>query len=259
MKFDFKLESISTDALRLDYFKVPWDSDIFGKQVAQITKIEVSNCGNARKDFIQFQQWCRQQNIEICSCRILHGSVQESMFLEEQGFRFIELNYRPVLFNLHSHKFYNREIKISYADDGDRSILIEAAGKIFHNERFHKDPRIDCVLANKRYQIWMENGFTLSNQKILKCEFNSHIIGFFLIEYPEPSHCFWSLVGILPQFQGQGFGKKVWQAMLSWNQKEGVRQVSTSISSHNIQVFNLYVTLGFRFPEPFSTFHWVSK
>jgi len=256
MNFAVELETIATDNLKMDYFLVPWDTEIFNCQVAQISIIEIDNQSQAKKDLKPYQEWCDQQKIEFCSCRIAHDKIKESIFLEEQGFRFIELNYQPVLTNLQKLIFNDSDIQIAVADEHDQPLLADAAATIFHHERFHIDPRINSDLANNRYRIWLENGFKLPQQTVLKCSLNSKIIGFFVIEYPEPKHCFWSLVGILPNYQGQGLGKKVWQAMLHWHQIAGVERVSTSISSHNISVFNLYVALGFRFPMPNSTFHW---
>jgi len=105
----------------------------------------------------------------------------------------------------------------------------------------------------------MENAFKQEHQNVFKCILNKEIIAFFVVEYPESGHCFWSLVGMLPEFQGKGLGKQVWQAMLKYHQQESINTVSTSMSSHNVPVFNLYVALGFRFPEPYATFHWSYK
>ena len=256
MNFAVKLETIATDNLKMDYFLVPWDTQIFNRPVAQIANIEIYNKNQAKKDLKPYQEWCKQQKIELCSCRITHDKIKESMFLEEQDFRFIELNYQPVLSNLQNLTFNDSDIQIALADEHDQPLLAQAAATIFHHERFHIDPRINSNLANNRYRIWLKNGFNLPQQTVLKCMLNAQIIGFFVIEYPQPNHCFWSLIGLLPDYQGQGLGKKVWQAMLHWHQTAGVEKVSTSISSHNIAVFNLYIALGFRFPNPYATFHW---
>ena len=82
------------------------------------------------------------------------------------------------------------------------------------------------------------------------------VVAFFVVEYPEQGHCFWSLVGLAPGLQGQGLGKRVWRTMLGWHKKNGIDTISTSISSHNSTVLNLYISLGFRFPAPHMTFHW---
>jgi RimJ/RimL family protein N-acetyltransferase len=85
---------------------------------------------------------------------------------------------------------------------------------------------------------------------------DDRIIAFMVVEHPSPAERFWSLVGLAPGLAGQGLGRRVWQTMLAFHHGEGVHEVSTSISSHNVAVHNLYVSLGFRFPAPAITLHW---
>ena len=55
--------------------------------------------------------------------------------------------------------------------------------------------------------------------------------------------------------EGGGWGTRVIPAMLRWHRDEGKVRVETSICSHNIPVFNLYVKLRWRFPAPHVSFH----
>ena len=41
MDFDYKLEKIHTDALILEYFHVPWDTEILEQPVAEIRHLEI--------------------------------------------------------------------------------------------------------------------------------------------------------------------------------------------------------------------------
>jgi RimJ/RimL family protein N-acetyltransferase len=77
-----------------------------------------------------------------------------------------------------------------------------------------------------------------------------------VVEEPTLTSRFWSLVGLAPGLAGKGLGLRVWNAVLAFHHREGVHEVSTSISSHNVAVHNLYVRLGFRFPAPTITLHW---
>lgn len=256
--FDYTLEKIHTDALKLDYFLVPWDTEILGRPVAEIKRLEIMDSNQAIDDYRYFTDWCIKQGIVLCSARLNHGKLAESMFLEARGFRFIEMNYRPRLTGLQALTFGTEDIEIALVQKEDHDFLIDQVAKTFGFGRFHQDARIGSEMGNKRYQVWIRNSFSASHQTVYKCLHNDKIIGFFVVEYPDNNQCFWSLVGILPEYQGQGFGRSVWRAMLRWNQQQGVDIVSTSISSHNVAVFNLYVPLGFRFPEPQMTFHWVT-
>ena len=95
MDFDYRLEKIHTNALTLEYFLVPWDTEILEQPVAEIRHLEVRESTAAARDYFAFTAWCGEHAITFSNCRIAHDQVIESMFLQAQGFRFIELNYRP--------------------------------------------------------------------------------------------------------------------------------------------------------------------
>lgn len=76
-----------------------------------------------------------------------------------------------------------------------------------------------------------------------------------VVESPARELRFWSL-GLLAGQPGQGLGKRVWSVVLAMHHAEGVSEVSTSISSHNVAAHNLYASLGFRFPAPSITLQW---
>jgi ribosomal protein S18 acetylase RimI-like enzyme len=148
------------------------------------------------------------------------------------------------------------EILIEPAADTDRMLLAEMAGSVFKHGRFHQDPGLGAALGNHRYRTWLLNAFELPHQEVLKCLLGGEVIAFFVVELPGQGHCFWSLIGLAPGMQGKGLGKRVWRSMMRKHQQEGIETISTSISSHNIAVVNLYVSLAFRFPVPYASFHW---
>lgn len=256
MRLEYHIETVRTPALSMDYHLVPWDSDIFGRPVAQISEVRVSNVRQAARDFEPFNEWCIQQAIELCACRIPASAMVESMFLEDRGFRFVELNYLPALAQLQERPSAATEIRVEPASPSDRDALADMAAQVLRHGRLHQDPRIDPALGSKRYHTWMVNAFDHPRQRVLKCLLDDTIVGFFVVEYPQPAHCFWSLIGLAPGLQGRGLGKRVWNAVLDHHRREGIQHVSTSISSHNVAVFNLYVALGFRFPAPSITLQW---
>lgn len=256
MNFEYRTESIRTPALTLDYYLVPWDTRIFGAPVAQISKLQVTDPAQAGRDYEAFADWCAQQQIALCACRLPADRLVDSMFLEERGFRFVELNYTPRLTGLQSLQFPDEGMQIDGASEQDREALADMAAQVFRHGRFHQDPRIDPTLGDRRYRTWMSNAFTHPDQKVLKCLLDGTIVGFFVVELHEPRHCFWSLTGLAPELSGKGLGRRVWKAVLHKHCSDGMDTVSTSISSHNIAVFNLYVSLGFRFPQPSLTLQW---
>lgn len=259
LTFEYELRTIRTAALTLDYYLVPWDTRILGVPVAQVAAIRVLDPARASRDFAPFLEWCAEARVALCASRVPSERLTDSMFLEEHGFRFIELNYQPQLTGLQATSFGTDEIRILPAEHDDREPLKSLATEIFRHGRFHQDPRIGPALGDRRYGVWLDNAFDQPHQRVIKCLLEERLAGFFVVETPAPNQVHWSLNGLATGLHGRGLGKRVWRAMLEWHRSHGVDAVTTSISSHNVAAFNLYTALGFRFPSPALTLHWCPR
>ena len=256
MDFSYKPIQIRSKPLDMDYFFVPWDTEIIGRSVAEINRFVVSDFEQAKIHFACFEEWRDLNRIELCSCRIGHDCLVESLFLQEHDFRFIELNYHPMINGLQRQQLSGDAIEVAIAEEGDKETLAQMAARTFQHGRFHQDISLGPVIGNERYKTWLVNSFSHPDQNIYKCLIDSEIVGFFVTEYFVNKRCNWVLVGLAPDLQGRGIGTRVWKAMMYFHQAEGMESISTSISSHNTAVHNLYVKLGFRFPNPQVTFQW---
>lgn len=256
MDFSYTPLKIRSKTLNMDYFLVPWDTEIIGRPVAEINRFEVIDSERAKSHYARFEEWREKHNIDLCSCRISHDSLVESAFLQEHGFRFIELNYRPELRGLQQQQFSDDSIEIVLAQEEDQECLAQIAANIFKHGRFHQDLLLGVKIGDERYKIWLLNSFSRSSQFVYKCLIEDEIVGFFVTEYSDNNQCNWVLVGLAPGFEGRGIGTRVWKAMMRFHQADGMESIVTSISSHNSAALNLYAKLGFRFPRPLVTFHW---
>lgn len=250
--------SLDTPALRLAARETPWDSAVFGNAVVSIENLEVLEPLNAGKDFKNFRQWLDFKLVGLVSCRLPHRNLIESMFLESQDFRFVEMVLHPYLTNLHRLQLTPEDLEIQVATPDDLDDLLGIARSAFSNERFHLDPRIPLGVGNKRYEQWVCNCLNHSTQKLLKISEKKKTIGLFItLEPPTPDTVEWLLTAISPSIQGLGYGKRAWLAMLRFHQTQGIQTISTTISARNSRVLNLYSQLRFRFNDPEMTFHWV--
>lgn len=250
---------LETPNLHLIADEAYWDTAIFGCPVAQIKKIAIVDAKAARHDFSEFKNWLDVEHIGIVSCRLHHDQLRESMFLEEHGFRFIEIVLHPKLDNLQTHNISTENLKISPAEESDLFTLISIAQQAFGHERFHIDPRIDPYLADQRYGRWVANTLDHPSQILFKILDNDRLIGFFIVENLPNHSIYWHLTAISPQWQGCGYGRRVWRAMLHQHQSTGIETVTTTIAARNTAVLNLYSQLNFRFTPPEMTFHWVRQ
>jgi len=249
-----------TSDLRVMARLTPWDTDCFGFAVGQIDTIECLNTVSDTSVMESFFQWLDLNAIRLVSCRIPYENLTESMLLEVSGFRFVETVLHPYLELSDSRYQEESGLSIEPAKLTDMDTLDAIAAKAFTHGRIHADTRLGPALGNKRYRCWVSNTLTHPRQKLLKViNEEGSIVALFITEMASDENIYWHLTAIAPQYHGQGYGWRVWNAMLAQHAREGIRSVSTTITAGNVPVLNLYSKLGFRFLPPEMTFHWLRE
>lgn len=248
---------VDTDELYLAWSEVPWDTAVFGSPVLQIDEIKIRGQG-ACSDIRGFENSCEGLGVRLISCRLPYESLRESIFLEDIGFRFIEMLYQPELkFSDSFSSMHDCHLTAAPAVAKDLPLILDIAGVAFRNERFQIDPRLPSSLGDKRYQNWVMASFSHPRQRLFILREGEVIVSFFITEILADGTCYWHLNAIAPEFQGRGYGRRAWLTMMAQASKEGATGVRSSFVARNYRVLNLYAKLGFRFPPPLMTFHWV--
>jgi len=247
--------SLSSSSLLLEARRVPWDSELLGYPVGEICSLELRGGGEPHCEFESFKSWAKAEGYGLLSCRLPHQKLFESELLEWNDFRFIEMVLHPEFVSLQSAHIESDDILISRAADLDIPLIGEIAASAFGHERFHVDPYLNPKIGNLRYRRWVESSAGSRVQLLLKATLNGDVIGFFLVEYID-RQVYWHLTAIAPELKGHGLGVRVWNAMMSQHQKDGMHSILTTISARNVPVLNLYSKLNFRFRPPEMTFHW---
>lgn len=248
--------TIDTLNLHLTWSEAPWDSAVFGYPVLQIVNLEVRDVG-AGKDFSVFEAARDGMSSQLVSCRLPHDRLRESMLLEERGFSFIEMAYFPELDHLEKLNLPVETLSVAPGTVDQLPDVLSIAGSAFRNERFHVDPRLDPKLGDLRYCNWVRSSVDHPRQRLSLIRDGQKLVSFFVTEMLGDGTCYWHLNAVAPNAQGQGYGRRAWQAMLGRARSEGARRVQTCIVARNHRVLNLYARLGFRFSPPHMTFHWV--
>lgn len=249
------MQIIDMPSLFLVWTHVPEDMAVTGSPAWRITHIEIEKEADAAlKSF----EHAKSDSYELVSCRLDHARLSESMFLEQNGFRFIEMLYQPEL-ELESAEGIESGslLQVRQAHQADLPAVIDMAGKAFVNERFHVDPRLGPKLGNLRYKNWVKNSYSHATQQLYVLSDKEKPVAFFVTEMLADNVCYWHLNAVAPDAQGQGYGRRAWQTMIKMAADTGAKRIRTSIVARNHRVLNLYARLGFMFPSPQMTFHWV--
>jgi len=254
MKFDVEPRLIDAPSLRMSFFSVPWDTEIFGFPVVQIREMELRD-GDPQPAFSEFERWCHGLGSRLVCCRLSHDRLRESGFLEQRLFRFIEMVYQPRFDGLNEAESLGEEVQIAVAEAADISEIEAIARVAFLTGRHVIDPRLDPRLGHDRYSIWIRNSLKNSRHQVVKALVGDRIAGFFIVEERADRTAYWHLTAIAPAFQGRGFGKSLWRSMMHRHRAAGMRAIETTISARNTVVLNLYARLGFRFGNAEMTLH----
>ena len=253
------LDRIESGGLKLAFEMVPWDTAACGFPVAQLTGISVTGDPQptAAKGWRAFESWRDRMGAGLVSCRLPENQLRESIWLEGAGFRFVEMVMQPETLLARTPGIEDPGLEISAAGPGDLDGIGRIAEQAFVTDRFSLDFRLPPGVSGRRYRQWVESVPSHATQRLLKVEENGCLIGFFVVEPLANGTCLWHLTAVAPDYQHQGYGKRIWRAMLARHSREGMDRVLTTIAVRNAPVVNLYAGLGFRFHPPQMTLHWV--
>jgi GNAT superfamily N-acetyltransferase len=249
--------TIEADGAAIEALVVPWDTEIFGFPVAQVSRIEIHDGAQPVALLRQFEDWCTERDVRLVSCRLDHTMLRESMTLEGLGFRFVEMVYEPQLNSLAELAAPRHTVEVAEAGPADIDTIESIAHDAFETGRYLLDWRLPPELSRRRYARWVRTSFEGRDQTVLKAEIDSTLVGFFIVERRPDDSVYWHLTAIAPGWQGRGIGMSLWQTMLRRHAAEGATSVRTTISGHNVPAMNLYARLGFSFSAPQMTFHWL--
>lgn len=238
---------------------VPWDSEIFGVPVAQVSAFELGGKPGSTEVLDEFESWCERRNVHLASCRLDHTRLPESMALEERGFRFVEIVYRPRFDAFEAIAAPRHVIQVAEAAEADVARIEDVAYTSFSTGRILLDQRLPPELSRRRYATWVRTSFGSERQIVLKAEVEGDLIGFFIVEHRQDQSVYWHLTAIAPEWQGMGMGMSLWQTMLLRHRADGASSVETTISGHNLPALNLYARLGFTFGAAEMTSHWLRQ
>lgn len=236
---------------------IPWDSELFGVNIYSLSDIQYPQDNNLRGLLRSVDVEARSLNVELMITRVNQSELVLVNALEEYGFRYIETNYKPFLCLEGITYPLNKDWFIVEATPNDVVTLSRQIKDMFKYGRYHQDLRISNDLADRRYQNWLLNAEKNAAQRVYICSDmkNAQPIAFFVVEEQDGKEVFLSLVGMMEHYRGRGLSKDVWKTFIMFLKQIGITKISTSISSHNLAIFNLYTSMGFVFPEPELTLH----
>jgi ribosomal protein S18 acetylase RimI-like enzyme len=120
----------------------------------------------------------------------------------------------------------------------------------FQHDRFHRDFNVERARADQRYVNWLRTLHAAG--KVYGLTWQDEVAGFIACEGGKLV-----LHALDAKHRTRGFARHLWSAVCADLVRQGVSELSSSISATNLAALNLYVALGFRFRNPVDLYHRV--
>ena len=120
----------------------------------------------------------------------------------------------------------------------------------FQHDRFHRDFGVESARADRRYETWLRELHAAG--KVYGLTWENEIAGFIACEGGKLV-----LHAMGAKHRGRGFARHLWSAVCADLVRQGVSELTSSISATNLAALNLYVALEFRFRNSVDLYHRV--
>ena len=130
--------------------------------------------------------------------------------------------------------------------------LVAICRGAFRHGRFHRDFNVERRLADLRYENWLRALHEAG--KVYGLTWEGEVAGFIAHEGGKLV-----LHALGERHRGRGLAKHLWSAVCEDLARQGVAELSSSISAVNTPALNLYAALGFRFRNPVDVYHRVIR
>lgn len=169
---------------------------------------------------------------------------------------FLKKGYYPVeilvIFRHDLQKISKRKIQYEVATKKNDIVLGTIARKNMNLDRFHRDPSISNIIADKFYREWGRD-LVRRNKEVLIIKVQGKIAGF-LGYKEENNNARIDLFIVDKKYQGQGIGKKLLQVFLS-KCKGKYAYALTGTSAINLPAIRAYGKCGFKFFKTQTVLH----
>ena len=176
--------------------------------------------------------------------------LADKRILHENGFYYCDTLIEPYCaareFKLQPHP------AAGVSRDAVLEPLLAICRGAFEQGRFHRDFNVERARADLRYENWLRTLHAAG--KVYGLLWEDELAGFIAHEGGKLV-----LHALGAKHRGRGLARHLWSAVCADLARQGVAELTSSISATNLAALNLYVSLGFRFRNPVDVYHRVIR
>lgn len=150
--------------------------------------------------------------------------------------------------------------KNSFISFEDKLVTIDHNGKLedlllickdaFIYGRFHRDFKLNKMMAEQRYANWLKRFY--DEKSIYSLYYANNLAGF--VAYTNNKLVLHALDN---NYRGKGLAKYFWSVVCNDLFSKGHHEITSSVSATNLAAINLYSSLGFKFRNALDVYHRV--
>jgi len=217
---------------------IPWDSGHFGFPVARVEGHRLT--AESARDV---DAWCREHRIRCAYFLADLDDHQTLRVAQAQGFVPVDLRMSFEKHLAQAPVSPEAGAGIRPAVPGDLPALCGLARQSYVDSRFYFDPGFGRDKADELYVRWVENCFR-SGETFFVAEEENRLAGYLVAQLTAAAARI-SLLGVAPQAQGRGLGRRLVEAALRWLEGQAARRVGVITQGRNLRAQRLYQRCGF--------------
>ncbi len=224
--------------------KLPWDTGFFGINVARLRVARID-----RATLAAVLDWCRQEQV---MCLYYEADINDPLSIhlaESNGFKLVDvrvtlgIDLRCDMFNDSIDPVEGLVIRPFKREDIPALELI--AKESCRSSRYYFDTEFPRGTCERLYMVWIRNSCNGLADEVLVAELGGKPVGFLTCKIYKGFGRI-VLVGIDPQFRGQGIGSHLVSEAVRWFRDNGLNLIKVVTQARNIGAQRLYQAAGFK-------------
>lgn len=224
----------------IPYRYLDWDSKFFGRRIAKAEAFSLE-----ASELAQILQWCSIEHIECLY--FLIDAHSDPQLLEDNGFHLVDirltLEKQLKYDSVENPEAIASDIRASHPED-IRALRVIARVN-YADSRFYHDPHFPREQCDLLYETWIESSCQGYADRVFVASQNEQAVGFITCHLSESSTGQIGLLGVHPEMQKQGIGKRLVTAALHYFAQAGKEHVTVVTQGRNIAGQRLYQRCGF--------------
>ena len=218
-------------------YKLSWDSDFFSKEIGKVEVIDTFD----ESSF--YQQAKKYDMVYVFTSKPIDikANLVDVKFIFEKKVHHDNKNKSAV-------KYFNNNLD-------DYNELLELAYVSGHESRFKKDNFFGEEKFKKLYQKWLDKNLNESNHHVLVYKNYQRTVGFVSYQINAGEAAI-HLIAVNPNYQGQGIGKKLIQAVE--NKLPELYKLNVPTQKDNKSACKFYENYGFTLKQKQYIYHFTN-